>query len=326
MKILITGCAGFIGFHLSKYLIKQTKHKIFGIDNLNAYYDVNLKKDRLKILKKNKNRFTFFKINIANKKKINENFLNNSYDIVIHLAAQAGVRHSIQQPDDYLQSNVVGFFNIIEASKKIAIKHFLFASTSSVYGAGKKFPLKEEYNTDKPLSFYAATKKSNEIMAFTYSNIHKLKCTGLRFFTVYGPYGRPDMALYKFAEKINKGKNIELYNYGKHERDFTYIDDVVKSISKLINKPSKDKIPYNILNVAGSDPQKLTYFLKEIENAIGKKAKIKYRGLQQGDVIKTYASSTKLKRKIGFLPRIKIEKGINFFISWYLNYNKKKSK
>ena len=323
MKILITGCAGFIGFHLSQYLLKKTNHKVYGIDNLNSYYDVNLKNDRLRILKKNNTKFTFFKINIANKKKINENFFQNPYDIVIHLAAQAGVRHSIQNPDDYLKSNVVGFFNIIEASKNINVKHFLFASTSSVYGAGDKFPLKEEYNTDKPLSFYAATKKSNEVMAYTYSNIHKLRCTGLRFFTVYGPFGRPDMALYKFADKIIKGKHIDLYNHGKHERDFTYVDDVVKSISKLISKPSKEKIPYNILNVAGSDPQKLTYFLQKIEKAIGSKAKIKYRDLQQGDVVKTYASSSKLKSKIGFLPRIKIEKGIKFFISWYLNYNKK---
>ena len=232
MKILVTGCAGFIGYHLCLKLLEKNKHKVYGLDNISNYYDVKLKNSRLKNLKEHPNKFYFHKIDIANFNKLKNNFKKNNYDYVIHLAAQAGVRASIQKPSQYVRSNLTGFFNILEISKIFKIKHLVFASTSSVYGSTKKFPLSEDNNTDKPLSFYAATKKSNELMAYSYSNIHKLPCTGLRLFTVYGPYGRPDMSLFKFTKAIFNSNKIDLFNRGDHVRDFTYIDDVVYTPAK----------------------------------------------------------------------------------------------
>ena len=320
MKILITGVAGFIGFHLSNRLV-QKKNIVFGIDNLNTYYDVGLKKERLNILNKNKN-FNFFKIDLLNKKKIDMIIKNHNIRYIIHLAAQAGVRYSIENPEAYFRSNMEGFFNILELSKINNIKHLIFASTSSVYGNNKKFPLTENMNTDKPLSFYAATKKSNEVMAYTYSNIYKIPTTALRFFTVYGPYGRPDMSLFKFTNAISKNKKILLYNSGNHIRDFTYIDDVVEGVLGLIKKPSMRNIPFNCFNIGGGRPHKLNFFLSFIESNLNKKAKIKNLPLQLGDVKKTHASIELLKIYSSYQPKTQLKKGIIKFIKWYKEYFK----
>lgn len=319
MKILITGCAGFIGFHLSQLFLSQKNINVFGIDNLNHYYDVSLKKDRLKILKDNK-KFIFKKIDLIEEQKLDRVFKKNKFDIVINLAAQAGVRNSIINPKDYLESNLIGFFNIINLSRIHKIKHFIFASTSSVYGDSTNFPLKENDDTDKPLSFYAATKKSNEVIAYSYSKIYELPTTGLRFFTVYGPYGRPDMSLFKFVKSIKNNKNIELFNFGKHLRDFTYVDDVTKSILKILKKKSKNNIPYQILNIGSNNPIKLKFFLKTIEKYLNKKAKIKYLPLQKGDVYKTHANIRKLQKISNFTPKTSVESGVKNFVDWFESY------
>ena len=316
-KILITGSAGFIGFHLCKDLIRNKNLSLIGIDNVNNYYDVKLKKERINILKNLGNNFKFIKIDL-NSVKIKHLFFKEKFDVVIHLAAQAGVRYSISNPEAYVVNNLNGFFNIINQSSKNKIKHFIFASTSSVYGDNSKFPLKEHYNTDKPLTFYAATKKSNEVMAYSYSNIHKLPATGLRFFTVYGPYGRPDMALYKFANSILKNKFLTMFNYGKHKRDFTYIDDVTNAIKKIISKPSVEKIPFQLFNIASSSPENLKKFLKFIENRLYKKAKIKYLPLQKGDIYQTFGDTSRLKKKINFKIKTSLEDGIKKYINWFL--------
>ena len=320
MKILITGCAGFIGFHLSKYLLTKKKLIIYGIDNLNNYYDLELKKNRLSLLKKNKNKFHFYKIDIRDKKKLLSIFSKNKFDVVINLAAQAGVRYSIDDPNSYLENNIIGFFNILDCIRKKKVRHLLFASTSSVYGNNMNFPLKESSNTDHPLSFYAATKKSNEVMAYSFSNIYKIPCTCLRFFTVYGPYGRPDMSLFKFTDLISKNKQIQLFNKGNHYRDFTYIDDVVISIYKLINKIPKQKIPYDVFNIGSSNPKHLRTFLSLIEDNLNKKAKIKSLPMQLGDVFKTHASSYNLYQKIRYKPKMSLKLGIKKFVKWYKNY------
>ena len=266
MKILITGCAGFIGYHLCKRLIGfDNKYKIFGIDNLNSNYDLKLKKNRLKQLIQTSKKFKFNKIDISKQNIIIENFIRNKYDIVINLAAQAGVRDSINKPDQYFQNNILGFYNILVASKKIKVKHLIYASSSSVYGDGET-PSNEESNTDKPLSFYAASKKTNEILAYSFSNVYKLPTTGLRFFTIYGPYGRPDMALFLFTKAIINSKKINIHNYGKHSRDFTYIDDAIECISRLIDKPSDKKIPHLIYNIGSNNSVQLLNFIRIIEN------------------------------------------------------------
>jgi UDP-glucuronate 4-epimerase len=315
MKILITGVAGFIGFHLANNLLNRKNQYIYGIDNLNDYYDINLKKERLSILKK-KNKFFFKKIDITDKKKLFLYIKKIKPKIIINLAAQAGVRYSIQNPETYLYNNIIGFYNILEISREIKIKHLIFASTSSVYGASTKFPLHENIQTDKPLSFYAATKKSNEIMAHSYSNIYKLPVTGVRFFTVYGPYGRPDMSLFKFSKSIILGKKINLFNNGKHVRDFTYIDDVVEAIIKLIPNIPKNKIPYEIYNIGNGNPKKLSEFLNLIEKYLSKKSKIKNMPLQKGDVVKTHADIKKLQKKINYSPKTNIDVGIKNFVNW----------
>lgn len=321
MKILVTGSSGFIGYHLCMKLCKFKKYKVIGIDNMNAYYDIKLKNDRLKNLKKNRN-FIFYKIDITRSKNLNKIFKKFKFDYVINLAAQAGVRYSIENPKKYLDSNINGFFNILDLSNKYSVKHLVFASTSSVYGNSKKFPSKEKNLEIAPLSFYGATKLSNEAMAYSYSNIHKLACTGLRFFTVYGPFGRPDMALFSFIDKMYKSRTIDLYNNGDHIRDFTYIDDVINAITKVINKPSKSNIPYDILNVGCSKPKKLMVFLKIIQKYTKIKPKINYLGLQKGDIHKTHASIKKLENKIGYTPKIQIDEGIRKFIVWYKDYYK----
>tara|TARA_B100000401_G_scaffold115197_1_gene75177 strand:+ start:2462 stop:3427 length:966 start_codon:yes stop_codon:yes gene_type:complete len=319
MNILITGCAGFIGFHLSFKLLKNKNCKVIGVDNIDNYYDVNLKKKRLKELNKNK-KFSFYKINITNNNKVSDLFKKKSIDCVIHLAAQAGVRYSIEDPSKYLDTNIVGFFNIMEQCKENKIRHFLFASTSSVYGDNKNFPLQEHDINNKPLSFYAATKLSNEVMAYSYSNIYRLPITGLRFFTVYGPFGRPDMALYKFAKAIKESKFIKLFNGGNHIRDFTYIDDVVSAIILLIKNPPKKRIPYEIYNIGSSRPETLRNYLSKLENLLGKKAKIKKLKLQKGDVLKTHASISKLKNKTKFKVKFDISSGISKFVDWFNKY------
>jgi len=319
MRVLVTGCAGFIGYHVCINLLEDRKNKVFGIDNINNYYDINLKKDRLLNLKNKSRNFYFYKKDLCDYNFLQKNFLKNKYDCVIHLAAQAGVRHSISEPSIYFKSNMNGFFNILEVSKLYKIKHFMYASSSSVYGSNKNFPLKENANTDHPLSFYAATKKSNEIMAYSYSNIYQLPCTGLRFFTVYGPFGRPDMSLFKFTKAILNSKKLNLYNRGNHIRDFTYIEDAVKGIIKLINKPPRTKTPYVIYNIASSKPQNLKFFLKTLERIIGKKALINYKSLQPGDVYKSHGSINLLQKKIRFKPKKNILEGINKFVDWYKN-------
>ena len=295
--------------------------EVIGIDNLNEYYDVNLKKTRISLLKKFKN-FKFNKFDLIKKNRLNEIIKKNKISYIVHLAAQAGVRYSIQNPQTYFINNLEVFFNILETSKTNKIKHLIFASTSSVYGENTKFPLNENDNTDNPISFYAATKKSNEILAHSYSYIYKLPCTALRFFTVYGPFGRPDMALFKFTKKILQNKKIELYNHGNHFRDFTYIADIIDGITPIIKKPKKDKIPFNIFNIGKGKSQKLISYLNSIEKKLNKKAKIKKIPLQLGDIKKTHSDVSLLNKYSGYSPTTDIDKGVSDFIDWYLEYYK----
>lgn len=323
MNFFITGCAGFIGFHLTlKLLKKNNKIKIFGIDNVNEYYDKKLKLDRLKILKKYNN-FSFKKLDLLDNNKIYNFVKLKKINYIIHLAAQAGVRYSIDNPKSYIESNIVGFFNLLELSRKLKVKHFLYASTSSVYGDTTEFPIKEEVETNSPLSIYAASKITNELLAFTYSNIFKIPLTGMRFFTVYGPFGRPDMALFKFTKSILNNKKIEVYNYGQHIRDWTYVDDVVNAIIKLLHKKSKKKVPHQIFNIGSDNPTKLLDFLNMLEKILNKKAKIKFVKLQTADVVKTHANINKLKKISGFQPNTNLKNGINNFVRWYKDYYKK---
>lgn len=316
MKILVTGSAGFIGYHLSKKLLNVKNNKVWGLDNLNSYYDVKLKNERLLELKKKK--LNFSKINIEDQALVKKFFKKNKFDVVYHLAAQAGVRYSILNPKIYFDSNLKGFFNILEACRENKVKHLIFASTSSVYGSQKRYPLKEEFNTDKPLSFYAATKKCNEVMAYAYSNIYNLKCTGLRFFTVFGPMGRPDMALFKFASSIKENKKLFLFNHGKHYRDFTYIEDVIYYLEKIKNDKSKKK--FEIYNLCTNRPISLMSYYNEIKKYFKNKPKVKKIKLQVGDVIKTHGSNNKIKKKFGNWKFTKIEKGIENFMTWFLKY------
>lgn len=320
MKILITGCAGFIGFHVCLNLLKN-KNEIYGIDNLNEYYDLQLKKDRLKKIKKFNN-FSFFKIDIKNKKKILKLFKKYKFNYVLHFAAQAGVRYSVYHPRNYLDNNVTGFFNLLDAARIYKVKHFIFASSSSVYGNSKIFPLNEESNTDRPLSFYSATKKSNEVMAHSYSNIYKLPCTGIRFFTIYGPYGRPDMSIFKFTNAIIRSKKLDLFNKGNHLRDFTYIDDAVTIISKIIKRPSFKSIPYRIFNIASGKPKGLKSFLKIIQKLLGKKPIIRLKNFQKGDVYKTHASINLISKITKYKPNTNLTDGISHFVKWFKSYHK----
>ncbi len=318
MTILITGSAGFIGYHVTKKILNKNI-KVIGIDNINNYYDINLKKNRIKDLKKNK-KFFFYKVDLSNYKKIDNIVKNKKIKIIIHLAAQAGVRYSIKNPRTYFKSNLEGFFNILEISRHNNIKHLIYASTSSVYGDSKKFPLSEINRTDEPLSFYAATKKSNEVMAHSYSYIYKLPCTGVRFFTVYGPFGRPDMALFKFTKHILNNQPIDLYNKGNHFRDFTYVDDIVDGIYSLIKKQSKKSIPYEIFNIGNGTPKKLLDYLKHIERNLNKITKTNKLPLQVGDIVKTHSNINKLKKYTGYKPKTNIKIGISRFIEWYKDY------
>ena len=345
MNILITGCAGFIGSHLSKVLLSK-RNKIFGIDNMNNYYDVQIKKDRLKEIfnysKKNKYLFNFSKVDLINYKKLKFIFEKKKVDIVINLAAQAGVRYSITNPRKYLNSNIVGFFNLIELSRQYNIKHFIYASTGSVYGDNKKIPFVENSNTDSPLQFYAATKKSNEVIAHSYSYLYKLKTTGLRFFTVYGPWGRPDMAYFKFTNLITKNKKIKIFNGGNHTRDLTYISDVVASIKKIIltsskvfkknevdSKKNKKKfIPYKIYNIGNGYPLKLSNLIKYIEKNLKIKSKKIFLPRQTGDALNTLCDKSNLSRDFNIKFKTHPQIGIKKFVDWYKKYytNHKKVK
>ncbi len=321
MKILVTGSSGFIGFHLCLKLIKNKKNKIYGIDNLNDYYDVNIKINRTKILKKFKN-FKFYKFDLYNRKKVQNFFKNKKFNLVIHLAAQAGVQYSLINPDAYINSNLIGFYNLLEEIKKNKIKKFMFASSSSVYGKNKKYPFSEDHKTDNQISLYGATKKSNEILAHYYSVAYGITILGLRFFTVYGPYGRPDMAMYKFTKNILKNKFIYLNNFGKHSRDFTYIDDCINSIYMLIGKVQNKNKKFNILNIAGGKTVKLKYLIGTLEKNLKKKAIIKYRKLQFGDVVSTVSNTIKLKKNIKKIPSTSIEKGVKNYCDWFRKYYK----
>ena len=326
MKILITGVAGFIGFSLAKTLLDKN-HIVYGIDNISNYYDVKLKKKRLFFLKNTyKKKFKFNKIDISNTKNINRYFVGKKFDKVFHLAAQAGVRYSLLRPEKYLDSNLIGFSNIIFNCKKNKIKDFIYASSSSVYGAIKKVPYKESDKVSSPLQYYAATKISNEAIAESYSRLYKIRCTGLRFFTVYGPWGRPDMALFKFVKNIFNNKSINIYNKGYHYRDFTYIDDVIYLTLKISeSKKFFNKENYHrILNIGTGNPEPLKKYLNIIENKIGKKAKVKYLKIQKGDMVKTYACVKKLKKIVNIKNRINLEKGISNFVEWYKDYHKLK--
>lgn len=328
MKILVTGCAGFIGYHLTKKLIKKNI-KVIGVDNVNSYYDTELKKARLRDLYlTKKKKFLFFKTDIHNRKKLDNIFKKNKkITHVVNLAAQAGVRYSISNPNSYVESNLLGFANILENCRNYKVKNLIFASTSSVYGANKKMPYKESDETDSPIQFYAATKKSNEVMAYSYSHLYKINTTGLRFFTVYGPWGRPDMALFKFTKNIIAGKKIDIFNYGNHSRDFTYIDDIVDAIYILIKRKNKlsKKIPFEILNIGKGQSDKLTKYISQIEKCLNKKSKKNFLSLQKGDIVKTLADTSKLKKitkKNKFTP---IHIGVEKFVNWYLDYFKIKN-
>jgi UDP-glucuronate 4-epimerase len=332
MKVLITGAVGFIGFHLSKKLLDQS-YQIIGIDNLNDYYDPRLKQTRLELLEQYNN-FSFKKVDIKDKAQVDGIFDTYQPTHVINLAAQAGVRYSIENPYAYVDSNLIGFINILEACRSYPVEHLLYASSSSVYGGNKVAPFSTNHNVDHPVSLYAATKKSNELMAHTYSHLYGIPTTGLRFFTVYGPYGRPDMAYFSFTRDILAGKPIKVFNHGKMERDFTYIDDIVEGIVKLIDKApvakkewdeSKDDLstsfaPYKIYNIGNNNPVQLMRFINALESALGRETEKVYMDMQPGDVLRTYADVSDLERDINFKPSTSIEDGLKKFVDWYLEY------
>ena len=341
MELLVTGAAGFIGFHLCKELLKQGKN-VIGYDNLNSYYDINLKISRINELKRISNNqfhdFTFIKGSLESSEQLEEVFQKYNLQVVINLAAQAGVRYSIKNPSAYIQSNIVGFHNVLELSKRYAIKHFIYASSSSVYGGNENLPFRELDKVDHPISIYAATKRSNELIAHTYSHLYDLPVTGLRFFTVYGPWGRPDMALFKFTSSILQGKPIDVFNHGDMMRDFTYIDDVVKSIVKLINKPatsyskfdrknpnpSSSWCPFRVFNIGNSKPTSIMSYISEIEDCLKLKAQINFLPMQMGDVKETFADTSLLKEWIYYKPETTIKEGVRNFVNWYIEFYKNK--
>ncbi|MEM6401147.1 MAG: NAD-dependent epimerase [Cyanobacteria bacterium P01_D01_bin.116] len=325
MKILVTGVAGFIGYHLAERLIRDGE-EVYGIDNLNDYYDVNLKKARLKQLEPNKN-FKFQLLDLNNRQEILQLFQTQNFDSVVNLAAQAGVRYSLENPFAYVDSNLVGFANVLEACRQTQPQHLVFASSSSVYGANTKIPFSTEDNVDNPVSLYAATKKANELMAHSYSHLYSLPITGLRFFTVYGPWGRPDMAYFKFVRAIEQNQPINVFNYGKMQRDFTYIDDVVEGIVRVLNRPPQpnhtndnSNARYKIYNIGNNKPVELLTFIQVIEQAMGKKAKKNFLPMQPGDVPRTYADVDELMQDVGFKPTTTIEQGIEKFVRWYEDF------
>ena len=324
MKILITGVAGFIGYNLAKKLIK--KHQVVGIDNINSYYSVKHKKEIIKKIKNNN--FQFYKLDITQKEKLFSILKKNKITHVVHLAAQAGVRYSLKFPEKYFHSNLLGTFSILECCKNLKIKNLLLASTSSVYGDNNQKFSSENFPADFPIQFYAATKRSTEIMAYSYSTLYKIPTICMRFFTVYGPWGRPDMALYKFTKNILENKKIDVFNYGNHSRDFTYIDDIVLMIISLLKKPPQykknlKKNPYRIFNLSAGKNVKLMNYIREIEKHLGKKAKINYLPLQVGDIVNTRSSTKNLRSYISVKKTTNYKKGIKEFVQWYKSYAKK---
>nr|WP_321410868.1 NAD-dependent epimerase/dehydratase family protein [uncultured Carboxylicivirga sp.] len=325
-KILITGAAGFVGFHLSKLLASKDV-SVIGIDSLNEYYDVQLKFDRLKKLKEISN-FTFRSVNICDKDALDELFQKEKFDVAINLAAQAGVRYSIDKPYKYIDSNLIGFINMLEACRNNPVKHLIYASSSSVYGNTKEVPFSVENRTDEPVSLYAATKKANEMMAHSYAALYKIPMTGLRFFTVYGPWGRPDMAYFSFTNKIVNRETIQVYNHGDMERDFTYIDDITAAIEKLIDLPfdtsEEQEKPYRLFNIGNNKPVRLMDFISTLEKHLGKEAPKEFLPMQKGDVYRTYADISDLETRINFKPNTSIDEGLSRFVSWYKDYYKTK--
>ena len=335
MKVLVTGAAGFIGFHLSERLLAEG-HTVVGIDNINDYYDINLKYARLKELgigRENaevfyketisvtNEEFKFVRLNLEDKKELFQLFTTENFEVVCNLAAQAGVRYSIENPDVYIQSNIVGFLNILECCRHHEIKHLVYASSSSVYGANKKVPFSEEDTVDNPVSLYASTKKSNELMAHTYSHLYKIPTTGLRFFTVYGPWGRPDMAPILFADAISNNRPIKVFNNGDMERDFTYIDDIVEGVKRVIEKPVEERELYKIYNIGNNDSVKLLDFITQMETSLGKEATKEMLPMQMGDVKRTWANVDGLIKDYEYKPEIKVEEGVRRFVKWYQEYH-----
>jgi UDP-glucuronate 4-epimerase len=333
-NVLVTGAAGFIGFHLCRQLLKGDV-QITGIDNLNPYYDVGLKKDRLNNILADP-KFKFIQMEMADRSAMQDLFNNNQFDVVVNLAAQAGVRYSIENPHAYVDSNLVGFVNILEGCRHGGVKHLVFASSSSVYGANTKMPFSIHHNVDHPVSLYAATKKANELMAHTYSHLYGLCCTGLRFFTVYGPWGRPDMALFLFTKAILENKPIKVFNHGKMQRDFTYVDDIVEGVVRVMGRlpesnpewrgdnpdPGTSYVPYKIYNIGNNNPVELIEFIGVIEKALKREAVKEYLDLQPGDVPATYADVDDLIADVGFKPQTPITTGIQQFVEWYEQYYK----
>jgi UDP-glucuronate 4-epimerase len=332
-KILVTGTAGFIGFHLAKRLLEEG-HEVVGLDNINDYYDVRLKYARLKetgieqeeiaygksVQSKTNSSYRFLKLNLEDRSALENLFVAEKFDVVVNLAAQAGVRYSIENPYMYIDSNIVGFMNILECCRHNQIKHLVYASSSSVYGNSDKVPFSEEDRVDYPISLYAATKKANELMAHTYSHLYQLPTTGLRFFTVYGPWGRPDMAPMLFAKAITNGEPIKVFNHGDLSRDFTYIDDIIEGVVRVIEAiPTKEEEHpyYRIFNIGNSQPVPLMDFIHTLEDAIGKKAVLEMYPMQQGDVKVTYADTTKLENVTNYKPQTALKKGIEAFVRWY---------
>ena len=329
MKALVTGIAGFIGFHVAKRLLSEG-YSVVGIDNLNDYYDVQLKKDRLKELGiyesdntwvSSNAHLSFIKMDLQEKDALLNLFSDNKFDYVVHLAAQAGVRYSLSEPQRYVDSNITGFLNILECCRFHPVRHLVFASSSSVYGLNAKIPFSESDRTDSPISIYAATKKANELMAYTYSHLFKMPITGLRFFTVYGPWGRPDMAMHLFTNAILNGDSIDVFNHGEMSRDFTYVDDVAESVFRAVLKPSEDQLlPLNVFNVGKNEPQKITDFIAEIETQANKKAIKNFLPLQSGDVVETFADSESLFKYVNYQPTVSIKEGVSKFVQWYKGY------
>lgn len=331
-KILVTGSAGFIGYHTCEKLLKSG-YEVVGIDNLNGYYDVSLKEARLSRLQGKRN-FSFLRLDLADRAGMEKLFSSQHFDTVIHLAAQAGVRYSIENPHAYIDSNLVGFINILEGCRHHQVQHLTYASSSSVYGANTTLPFSIHDNVDHPLSLYAATKKANELMAHTYSNLYKLPTTGLRFFTVYGPWGRPDMALFLFTDAIIKGRPIDVFNHGQMQRDFTYVDDIVEGVVRVAARPAEPNplwsgadpdpgssfCPWRVYNIGNHSPVELLYFIRTIEEKLGRKAQLNLLPLQPGDVPSTCADVTDLMRDVDFQPATSIDVGIGHFIDWYREY------
>jgi UDP-glucuronate 4-epimerase len=331
-KVLVTGVAGFIGFHLARRLLKDG-YQVVGIDNINPYYDIALKEARLEALR-DKSNFLFIKMDLADRKQLGSLFARQDFEVVANMAAQAGVRYSIENPYAYVDSNLVGFVNLLECCRHYNIKHFVFASSSSVYGANTTMPFSVHHNVDHPVSLYAATKKANELMAHTYSHLYRLPSTGLRFFTVYGPWGRPDMALFLFTRAILEDQPLKVFNHGKMQRDFTYIDDIIEGVVRVLSRlpqpnphwsgaepdPGTSSAPYKIYNIGNNNPVELIKFIEVIEAALGKRAQKEFMDLQPGDVVATYADVDDLMQDVGFKPATPIEAGVERFVEWFKDF------